>query len=155
MDAESAVFWEFYPDIVVDDPESSLLAAANLLCRPQDAEGAADRLTRHLLTLWLNVVSERLDRDQALGDLCMGDEILPDGVNLEMTVWDLIVAVEADLEAGADDEDLNFWSEVVDAVNNSYVVGEGVCATRRLTTRRQMTGRGKPGGKSTVSKIRN
>jgi len=145
---EDTVFFE-------DDPEASLLEAASILCTPQLAEGSADRLARHLLTLWLNVVSGRLDRDQALGDLCMGDEILPDGVNLEMTVWDLIVAVEADLEAGVEDEDLNFWSEVVDAVNNSYVVGEGVCATRRLTTRRQMTGRGKPGGKSTVSKIRN
>ena len=140
---------------MVDDPESSLLAAANLLCRPQDAEGAADRLTRHLLTLWLNVVSERLDRDQALGDLCMGDEILPEGTVPAMTVEDLILAAEDSLLAGDDDEQLNFWSEVVDAVNNSYVVGEGVCATRRLTTRRQMTGRGKPGGKATISKIRN
>ena len=138
-----------------DDPEASLLAAADLRCTPQFAEGAADRLTRHLLTLWLNVVSERLDRGQALGDLCTGDEIFPDGVDLAMTVWDLIVAVETDLEAGADDEDLNFWSEVVDAVNNSYVVGEGECATRRLTTRRQMTGRGEPGGKTTMLKSRN
>jgi uncharacterized repeat protein (TIGR01451 family) len=145
---EDTVFFE-------DDPEASLLEAAGILCTPQLAEDAADRLRRHLLTLWLNVVGERLHRDQALGDLCMGDEILPDGVNLAMTVWDLIVAVEEDLETGADDEDLNFWSEVVDAVNNSYVVGEGECATRRLTTRRQMTGRGKPGGKSTVTKIRN
>jgi uncharacterized repeat protein (TIGR01451 family) len=145
---EDTIFFE-------DDPEASLLAAADLLCTPQSAEGAADRLIRHLLTLWLNVVSGRLDRDQAVGDLCIGDEILPDGVRLEMTVWNLIVAVEADLEAGADDEDLDFWSEVVDAVNNSFVVGEGECATRRLTTRRQMTGRGQPGGKSTKLKSTN
>jgi hypothetical protein len=85
----------------------------------------------------------------------MGDEILPEGTVPEMTVEDLIVAAEDSLLAGDDDEQLNFWSEVVDAVNNSYVVGEGECVTRRLTTRRQMTGGGRPGGKSTVSKIRN
>jgi uncharacterized repeat protein (TIGR01451 family) len=155
ISSESSVFSGEDTVFFEDDPEASLLEAADILCTPQFAEGAADRLTRHLLTLWLNVVSGRLDRDQALNDLCMGDEILPDGVDPAMTVWDLIVAVEEELEAGADDGVLNFWSEVVDAVNNSYASGEGVCTTRRLTTRRQMTGRGTPGGKSAVSKIRN
>ena len=154
VDTDSEVFSELYALFAEEDPEASLVAAADLLCTPQLAEGAADRLARHLLTLRLNVVSGRLDRDLFLGDLCMGDEILPDGAEPGMMVWELIEAVEADLDAGADDEQLNFWSEVVDAVNNSYVAGEGVCVARRLTTRRQTTGHGKPGGKSTVSKIR-
>jgi uncharacterized repeat protein (TIGR01451 family) len=152
---ESAVFSGEYKIFFEDDPEASFIAAADILCKPQLAAGAADRLARHLLTLRLNVVSERLDRYLTLGDLCMGDEILPEGTVPEMTVEDLIVAAEDSLLAGDDDEQLNFWSEVVDAVNNSYVVGEGECVTRRLTTRRQMTGGGRPGGKSTVSKIRN
>jgi len=152
---ESAVFSGDDTVFFVDDPEASLLAAADILCTPQFAEGAADHLKRHLLTLWLNVASGRLDRYMTLGDLCMGDEILPEGTVPEMTVEDLILAAEDSLLAGDDDEQLNFWSEVVDAVNNSYVVGEGECIARRLTTRRQMTGRGKPGGKATISKIRN
>jgi len=151
---ESAVFSGDDTVFFVDDPEASLLAAADILCTPQFAEGAADRLKRHLLTLWLNVASGRLDRYLTLGDLCMGDEILPEGTVPEMTVEDLIFEAEDSLVAGDDDEQLNFWSEVVDAVNNSYVVGEGQCVTRRLTTRRQMTGRGKPGSKLTVSKTR-
>jgi len=155
VDENSAVFSEVYEPLSEEGPEASLLATADLLCTPQSADGAADRLARHLLTLWLNVVSERLDRYLTLGDLCMGDEILPEGTVPAMTVEDLILAAEDSLLAGDDDEQLNFWSEVVDAVNNSYVKGEGECATRRLTTRRQMTGRGKPGGKATISKIRN
>ena len=155
VDKNSAVFSELYEPLSEEGPKASLLATADLLCTPQSADGAADRLARHLLTLWLNVVSERLDRYLTLGDLCMGDEILPEGTVPAMTVEDLILAAEDSLLAGDDDEQLNFWSEVVDAVNNSYVKGEGECATRRLTTRRQMTGRGKPGGKATISKIRN
>jgi len=154
VDTDSAVYSELYVIFVEEDPEASLMATADLLCTPQSAEGAADRLARHLLTLWLNVVSGRLDRDLPLGKLCMGDEILPDGVDLGMTVGGLLVAAETVLVKGADDETLNFWSEVVDAVNNSYVVGEGECVARRLTTRRQITGHGKPGAKSSGSNIR-
>jgi len=155
VDIKSAVFWEFYPDIVVDDPESSLLAAANLLCRPQDAEGAADRLARHLLTLWLNVVSGRLDPALTLSKLCGGDEILPDGTDLGMTVGELLDEVDAGLAAGADDTQLTFWLEVVDAVNNSRVPGEFGCIAPVRASGRQRGGQGNPGTKLNVSKVNN
>jgi len=155
IDKDSDVYSELYVIFFEEDREASLVAAADLLCTPQSAQGAADRLARHFLTLWLNVASGRLALDQYLDELCDGDELMPEGVEPE-TVAELIAAVEeALLDPETADEDLTFWSEVVDAVNNSYVKGEGECAMRRLTTRRQMTGRGKPGGKSTISKSRN
>jgi uncharacterized repeat protein (TIGR01451 family) len=153
VDIESAVFSELYPIFVEDDPEASLLATADLLCTPQSAEGAADRLARHLLTLWLNVVSGRLDPALTLGELCEGDEIFPDDTDLDMTVGELLDAVDADLAAPADDTQLTFWSEVVDAVNNSRVPGEFGCTVPRSVSRRQGAGHGRPDGKSTVSKI--
>ena len=155
IDKDSDVYSELYVIFFEEDREASLVAAADLLCTPQSAQGAADRLARHFLTLWLNVASGRLALDQYLDELCDGDELMPEGVEPE-TVAELIAAVEeALLDPETADEDLTFWSEVVDAVNNSYVKGEGECATRRLTTRRQMTGRGKPDSKATISKTRN
>jgi len=155
VDTESAVFSEFYPIFVVDEPEASLLATADLLCTPQSAEGAADRLARHLLTLWLNVVSGRLDLALTLGELCMGDEALPDDTDLNMTVGELLAEVDAGLAAGVEDTQLTFWSEMVDAVNNSRIPGEFGCTAPRLVSGRQRTGHGAPGAKSTISKINN
>jgi uncharacterized repeat protein (TIGR01451 family) len=144
VDAGSDVFSGLYPIVIYDesepdvvDPDASLMATTDLLCTPQSANGAADRLARHLLVLWLNVVSERLDQNLKLGELCMGDEILPEGADLEMTVLDLLEEVDAGLFAGAEDGQLTFWSEVVDAVNNSYVAGEGMCVESRMNLRRQ------------------
>lgn len=155
VDTDSAVYSELYLIFVEEDPEASLVAAADLLCTPQSAEGAADRLARHLLTLWLNVVSGRLDPALTLGELCEGDEALPDDANLDMTVGELRDEVDAGLAAGAEDTQLTFWSEVVDAVNNSRVPGEFGCNPPRSVSGRQRSGHGKPGAKSTVSKINN
>ncbi len=153
VDLGSATFSEFYPIFVEGDPEASLLATADLLCTPQSAEGAADRLARHLLTLWLNVVSGRLDPALTLGELCGGDEILPDDTDLDMTVGEMLAEVDAGLAGGAEDTQLTFWSEVVDAVNNSRVPGEYGCTAPRSVSRRQGAGHGRPDGKSSVSKI--
>ena len=155
VDFYSAVFSESYPIFEVDDPEASLLATADLLCTPQSADGAADRLARHLLTLWLNVVSGRLDPTLTLGELCGGDEILPDDTVLDMTVGDLLAEVDAGLAAGADDTQLTFWLEVVDAVNNSSVPGELGCNAPRAVSGRHLAGHGKPGSKMDISEVKN
>jgi len=154
VNAGSAVFPDFYVIFVDEDPEASLTATADLLCTPQSAEGAADRLARHLLTLWLNVVSGRLDPTLTLGELCGGDEILPDDTNLDMTVGALRDEVDMGF-ADADDEQLTFWSEVVDAVNNSRVPGEFGCTVPVRTSGRQRAGQGNPGGKLNLSKVEN
>jgi uncharacterized repeat protein (TIGR01451 family) len=139
IDEDSDVFFDVY-DV------STLEKARDLLCTPQSAEGAADRLARHLLTLRLNVVSGRLDPTLHLDDLCDGDEIMPEGVEPE-TVMDLIDAVEeALLDDETDDETLTFWSEVVDAVNNSLVPGEPGCIAALTTSGRQRAGHGRSGG---------
>jgi uncharacterized repeat protein (TIGR01451 family) len=155
VDMDSDLYSELYVTFVAEDPEASFMAAADLLCAPQSAGGAADRLARHFLTLWLNVVSGRLDSALTLGELCEGDEALPDDPDLESTtVGDLIDEVELGF-AGADDEQLNFWSEVVDAVNNSRVPGEFGCTVPMRTSGRQRAGQGNPGAKLNVSKVKN
>ena len=134
---QSAVFPELWP---LDDLEG----AETLLCRPNQADTMADRLARHLLALRFNVVSERLPLDTVLGALCPGDEESPPGMNPAMTVEQLIVAVEADLDAGAADEILEFWLEVVDFVNNARLPGPGGCdgeVVRRSGNRRHVTHR--------------
>jgi uncharacterized repeat protein (TIGR01451 family) len=146
IDDDSEVYSELYPIIVPDDPAASLVATAAILCSPQDAVGPADRLARHLLTLWFNVVSERLDPILTLRELCMGDELLPDGVDLDTTVGALLDEVDAGLAAGDEDEQLNYWSEVVDAVNNAYVSDDGECAEQRSVTRNQRKGNGRSRG---------
>jgi uncharacterized repeat protein (TIGR01451 family) len=118
--------------------------ARDLLCTPQSAAGAADRLARHLLTLWLNVVSGRISMDQELDELCDGDEIMPDDVEAK-TVMELITAVEDALLAPEDDQVLSYWSEVVDAVNNSLVPGEPGCMEPLTTSGRQRAGGSSPG----------
>jgi len=117
---QSAVFPELWPLVTLADAES-------LLCRPNLAETMADRVARHLLALWFNVVSERLPLETALGDLCPGDEEPPPDMNPAMTVAELIAAVETDLVEGADDEVLGFWLEVLDFVNNARLAGPGGC----------------------------
>jgi hypothetical protein len=148
IDMGSDVFFDEY-DV------STLEKARDLLCNPQFADGAADRLARHLLTLWLNVVSERLDPTLTLGELCDGDEIMPDGVDPDMTVLELIEEVEEALLVEADDEELTFWSEVVDAVNNSLIPGEPGCTAARPTSGRHRAGHGRPGGKVIISGVGN
>jgi uncharacterized repeat protein (TIGR01451 family) len=122
---------------------STIELARDLLCSPQTAEGAADRLARHLLTLWLNVVGGRLAGDQALKALCDGEELMPEDVE-PATVMELIVAVEDALLLPAEDQDLNYWSEVVDAVNNSLVPGESGCTAPRSVSGRKRAKHGKP-----------
>ena len=155
VDLGSAAFSEFYPIFVEGDPEASLLATADLLCTPQSAEGAADRLARHLLTLWLNVVSGRLDPALTLGELCGGDEILPDDTDLDMTVGELLSEVDAGLAGGAEDTQLTFWLEVVDAVNNSRVPGEYGCTAPRTVSSRHRGGRAHVGSKLQISTVDN
>ncbi len=116
----SAVFPELWP-------LATLMDAENLLCHPNQAETVADRLARQLLALWFNIVSERLPLDTILGDLCPGDEDPPPDIDPAMTVEQLVAAVEADLVAGADEETLEFWLEVVDFVNNSFLPGSAGC----------------------------
>ena len=72
-----------------------------------------------------------------------------------MTVGELRDEVDAGLAAGAEDSQLTFWSEVVDAVNNSRVPGELGCTAPRSVSRRLRVGNGKPDGKSAVVKITN
>lgn len=129
---QSAVFPELWP-------LENLLDAESLLCRPNLAETTADRVARHLLAMWFNVVSERLPLDTLLGNLCPGDEESPPEMDPAMSIAELITAVEMDLVAGAQEEILEFWLEVVDFVNNSWLPGEGGCEeelTRRSGNRR-------------------
>jgi hypothetical protein len=138
---DSRVFDEIYDVSVLE-------LARDLLCTPRSAEGAADRLARHLLTLWFNVVSGRLEEGQKLDELCDGDELMPEGVDPE-TVMELIIAVEdALLNPEIDDEVLTYLSEVVDAVNNSLVPGEPECIAPRATSGRHRAGQGSSGGKN-------
>jgi uncharacterized repeat protein (TIGR01451 family) len=154
VDTASGVFSELYSIVVGDEEEIDLAAVAELLCSPQSAEGAADRLARHLLVLWLNVASDRIDEEQILGDLCVGDEMLPEGADPEMTVEDVLADAEEELIAGTDDGQLNFWAEVIDAINNSIVGGEGECHERRTISSGHRTGKGRPQIKSGIAKSR-
>lgn len=123
---QSGVFPEQWPLI-------GLLDADAMLCRPNLAASVADRLARHLLTLWFNVVSERLPPDLLLGDLCPGDEEPPADMDPAMSVAGLIAAAEADILGGADDEILGFWIEVIDFVNNAYLPGSPDCITEPVS----------------------
>lgn len=150
VDGASEVYSELYPIFDEADPEASLVAAADLLCTPQSPQGPAGRLARHLLVLWLNVVSGRLDPALKLGELCMGDEILPEDADPDMTVGELLETVDAAF-ADADDDQKTFWAELIDAVNNAYVDGEGVCDDLHRTSRRARGGYGNSGDKLVVS----
>lgn len=129
IDSQSSVFSEL-SDI------STIERAGTVLCRPNQADGAAGRLLRHLLTLWLNVVSGKLDPATTLAELCEGNEAFPDGSDLDMTVEELIETVETAIVDGADNDELGFWSEVVDALNNALLPGELGCSAPRHGGRR-------------------
>jgi len=109
-----------FPELFVET--STLEGAQGILCRPQDAESAADRLARHLLTLWFNIVSERVDPDLRLDELCPGDEELPGDADGGMTVGDVVVGAEDELLADEpDDALLDWWKDVIDFINNATV----------------------------------
>lgn len=111
----SLVFSELYDT-------STLELAEILLCAPQLADSAADRLARHLLALWFNIVSERIDPDLMLDELCPGDEELPEDADGGMTVGEVVAGAEEALLS--DDPDaalLEWWKDIVDFINNAHV----------------------------------
>jgi hypothetical protein len=111
----SSVFSELYD-------ASTLESAQILLCRPQLAESAADRLARHLLTMWFNIVSDRVDRGLTLDELCPGDEELPEDSDGGMTVGDVVAGAEDELLADEpDDALLDWWKDVIDFINNATI----------------------------------
>ena len=111
----SSVFSELYD-------ASTLESAQTLLCHPQLAESAADRLARHLLTLWFNIVSDRVDRGLTLDELCPGDEELPEDAVGGMTVGEVVAGAEDELLADEpDDALLDWWKDVIDFINNATV----------------------------------
>ncbi len=112
IDESSAVFSEIW-DL------STIEAARDLLCFPSEAENAADRLARHLLTLWLNVASERLDSELTLGVLPGGDEPAPDDMDPSMTIGEVLEEAEQAVLDGATDEVLRGWAELIDFINNT------------------------------------
>jgi hypothetical protein len=73
--------------------------------------------------------------ETVLGDLCPGGQEPPAGFDPTMTVEGLIAAAEADILAGADDETLEFWKDVIDFVNSSSLPGPGGCDGEEATTR--------------------
>ncbi len=113
VDEQSAVFSE-----LVDATTPEL--AQPLLCTPRNIP-MADKLIRQLLALWLNVVSERLDPDLTLGDLCAGDEPLPPDTDLNLTVAGVIAGAEEAIVAGADHATAVEWMQLVDFINNATV----------------------------------
>jgi uncharacterized repeat protein (TIGR01451 family) len=121
---ESLVFVELF-DV------SSLELAQVLLCSPSQAEGPADRLARHLLTLWFNVASERVDNELVLGDLCAGSVPEPPDMDPAMTIAEVLTGAEQALLDGADDAILVAWAELVDYINNASVAGENGCGRIR------------------------
>jgi len=134
INEESTVFSELY-----EDETFTLEDAQALLCYPQLAESAADRLTRHLLTLWFNIVSDRIDRDLTLDQFCPGDEELPDDADGVMTVDDVIFGAEEALWADPpDDALLDWWKDIIDFINNSDCddVDEPPAQMRRFRGRR-------------------
>jgi uncharacterized repeat protein (TIGR01451 family) len=124
IEEQSAVFSELY-DV------STLALAQTLLCSPNLAEDTADRLARHLLTLWVNVVSGRVDPELALSVLCPGPEEPPPGMDPAATIAAVLADAEAALVAGADDDALGFWQELIDYINNARAPGESGCTRIR------------------------
>ena len=112
INESSAVF----PD---HGPTGTLEAVRQLLCRPNTLRTAEDRLLRHLMTLWFNLVSERLEPTTTLAQLCQGDEPLPEGAEPGWTVGYVLEQAELAVTDGADDATLSFWKDVIDFINNS------------------------------------
>jgi len=87
------------------------------------------------MTLWFNLVSERLNPALTLGELCAGDEGLPDGADPGWTVEYVRDEAEAALIGGADDQTLSFWKDVIDYINNACKPDD--CSTLRRGGRQQ------------------
>ncbi len=113
---ESGVFDELRDTETLDQ-------VRELVCRPNTLTNAGERLMRHLMTLWFNIVSGRLDPALTLGELCIGDEGLPDGADPAWTVEYVRDEAEAALIGGADDQTLLFWKDVIDYINNATTPG--------------------------------
>lgn len=126
--AQASALSRVFPELV---DVTTLMLARDLICRPDRADSPADRLARHLLVLWFNVASERVDPATALGSLCPGSVPPPPGMDPGMTVDGLLTGAEDDLIAGADDGTLGFWVELVDFVNNSLPPGDPSCTGPR------------------------
>jgi uncharacterized repeat protein (TIGR01451 family) len=137
----SSVFSELYDIPTLED-------AQTLLCHPRLAKSPADRLARHLLTLWFNIVTERIDPDlTTLDELCPGDEELPEDLPDDfyntMTVKEVVEIAEDELLADADDAVLDEWKDIIDFINNATVGpvciddGESALQLRRSQGRRQ------------------
>jgi uncharacterized repeat protein (TIGR01451 family) len=122
------------------DEEAMTTEQAELvLCNPRDSS-AAERLVRHLLTLWLNVVSLRIEPSLELDELCAGDEQLPDDVEGSTTVADVLEGAELDLmDLEAERATLLRWKDIIDFINNASLADGDDCADAeplRVETRR-------------------
>jgi hypothetical protein len=136
VDGSSLVFFQ-----VID--ASTAEAAQTLLCGSHGPD-AVDKLLRHLLTLWLNVVSGRIDPALTLEELCAGDEQLPDETDLTQTIEQILNDAEAAFLADADRATLLNWKDIIDFVNNaSLASGDGCLEAEplRVEIRRQKRGR--------------
>jgi hypothetical protein len=127
----SLVFYELYDT-------STLESARTLLCRPNTLRTAAERLARHHLTLWLNLVSARVDPELTLGELCPGDEPPPEGTDLGWTVGYVRDQAEAAILSGEDDATLLFWMAVEDFINNASAPEECATSLRRSAGLRRL-----------------
>jgi hypothetical protein len=132
---QSAVFWEIFDTGELTDIE----LAEMLLCLPQLAESDADRLVRHLLTLWFNIMSGRVDPAITVGDLCPGDEGLPEGADETMTVEEVVTAAETDLLAEALEAEM--WKDIIDYINSARMPVDGSCEDEAMSTPRRKRGR--------------
>ncbi len=126
VDAQSEIF-------PLEPAEATTIELAQAwLCNPRGAP-PDERLIRQLLALRLNVVAERIDPAVPLGDLCPGDEQLPDDVDPAMTVDQVLSGAEAALLAAAERATLLMWMEIVDFVNNASMAdGDGCQEAQRM-----------------------
>ena len=122
---------------------ASAEAAQGVLCSPRGAP-AEDKLARQLLSLWLNVASERIGTDVLLADLCPGDEPTPAEIDESIvTVGDALAAAEEALLAEdppAERSELLKLMELLDFINNASVAGEDGCAMEEAETLRARRG---------------
>jgi uncharacterized repeat protein (TIGR01451 family) len=112
---ESDVFDEVFG---LDDLE----AARAVLCAggPTSAE---EKLARHLLTLWFNVVSGFVDSDISLEELCLLGARIPEDLDLGQTIGGILLAAESELVSETADESMFlYWKDVIDAINNSIPI---------------------------------
>lgn len=117
---ESWAFTELYDTSTLD-------FARTLLCRPSTLTTASDRMARHLLALSLNLESGRIGAGVPIGQLCPGSEQPPEDTDPAWTVGFVRDRSGDALVAGADDETLRFWMEVIDFVGTAS--SPEACAT--------------------------